>query len=75
MENSVTHKASSSTKFLYCQQYCLAISNLHISINYPILGKSKRKIKAPNYDGRNKVIYDNLKIDNGHLKKSRLQVA
>jgi hypothetical protein len=33
------------------------------------LGKSKRKIKAPNYDGRNKVISDNLKIDNGHLKK------
>jgi hypothetical protein len=41
---------------------------IQISINYPILGKSKRKIKAPN-DGRYKVISDNLKIDNGHLKK------
>lgn len=40
-----------------------------ISINYPILGKTKRKIKAPNDDGRNKVISDILKIDNGHLKK------
>jgi hypothetical protein len=39
------------------------------------LGKSKIKIKAPNYDGRNKVISDNLKIDNGHLKKGRIQVA
>ena len=35
-----------------------------VSINYPILGKSKRKIKVPNYDSRNEVISDNLKIDN-----------
>jgi len=35
-----------------------------VSINYPILGKSKRKIKVPNYDSRNEVITDNLKIDN-----------
>jgi len=46
-----------------------------VSINYPILGKSKRKIKAPNYDSRNEVISDNLKIDNGHLKKGRIQIA
>ena len=46
-----------------------------VSINYPILGKSKRKIKVPNYDSRNKVISDNLKIDNGHLKKGRIQIA
>ena len=34
-----------------------------------MLGKTKEKIKAPNYDGSNKVISDNLKTDNGHLKK------
>ena len=43
-----------------------------------IVNKSAELIlvsKAPNYDSRNKVISDNLKIDNGLLKKGRIQIA
>jgi hypothetical protein len=72
LENGVTHNASLSIKVLYCQQDCGANSNLH---KLPNFGQIKKKIKATNDDGRHKVISDNLKIDNGHLKKGRIQVA